>query len=81
MSNNIARRVIDSFKNIKQSPLSDRETEILRLLCDGQHYRSIAEQLFLSTHTIKSHIKNIYQKLHVHSRAEVVKKAIKDNLI
>lgn len=81
MSHNIARRVIDSFKNVNKSPLSDRETEILRLLCDGQHYRSIAEQLFLSAHTIKSHIKNIYQKLHVHSRAEVVKKAIRDNLI
>lgn len=82
MSSNIARRVIDSF-NIPTipSPLSKRETEILRLLCQGMNYRSIATELFLSSHTIKSHVKNIYRKLHVHSRAEAVSKAIKDKLL
>lgn len=82
MSTNIARKVILSFhQQVVESPLSDRETEVLQLLCDGQNYRSIAEKLFLSTHTVKSHIKNIYKKLHVNSRAEAVKKAIKDRLI
>lgn len=82
MSTNIARKVILSFQKITPpSPLSDRETEILQLLCDGMNYRSIAEKIFLSSHTVKSHIKNIYKKLHVNSRAEAVKRAIKDNLL
>ncbi len=82
MSSNIARQVINSF-NIPSipSPLSKRETEILRLLCNGMNYRSIATELFLSSHTVKTHVKNIYRKLHVHSRAEAVSKAIKDNLL
>lgn len=82
MSSNIARKVIQSFQQTTPpSPLSDRETEILQLLCDGMNYRSIAEKLFISAHTVKSHIKNIYRKLHVTSRAEAVRKAIKDKLI
>ncbi len=82
MSTNIARKVIQSFQiSTPPSPLSGRETEILQLLCKGMNYRSIAEQLYLSAHTVKSHIKNIYKKLHVNSRAEAVSKAIKDKLI
>ena len=81
MSANIARRVIQSFHNLQKSPLSDRETEILRLLSEGMNYRSVAGQIFLSPHTVKTHIKNIYQKLHVNSRAEAVRKAIEDRLI
>lgn len=81
MSMQIARRVLQSFYPTQTSPLSERETEILQLLSEGLNYRSIAEKIFLSPHTIKSHIKNIYAKLHVHSRAEAVKKAIKDKLI
>ncbi len=83
MSPAIARRVIASFHQVKttESPLSDRETEVLQLLCNGADYRQSADQLFVSTNTIKAHIKNIYKKLHVHSRAEAVKKAIKEGLI
>lgn len=81
MSMQIARRVLQSFYPTQTSPLSERETEILQLLSEGLNYRSIAEKLFLSPHTIKSHIKNIYAKLHVHTRAEAVKKAIKNKLI
>lgn len=82
MSTNIARKVILSFKkDTPPSPLSERETEILQHLCDGLNYRAIAEKLFLSAHTVKSHIKNIYRKLHVNSRAEAVSKAIKDKLL
>ena len=81
MTASIARKVIHSFHNFRPSPLSERETEILRLLSDGMNYRSIAEQIFLSAHTVKTHIKNIYKKLHVNSRAEAVKKALKDRLI
>ncbi|MEO0468744.1 MAG: LuxR C-terminal-related transcriptional regulator [Bacteroidota bacterium] len=51
------------------------------MLCNGDNYRSIAETLFVSTNTIKAHIKKIYKKLHVHTRAEAVQKAIRDRLI
>ncbi|MEM1356883.1 MAG: response regulator transcription factor [Bacteroidota bacterium] len=82
MSARIARRVVNSFKQTASpSPLSARETEILQLLCDGRNYRDIAETLFLSPHTIKTHIKNIYHKLQVHSRGEAVSKAIKEGLV
>ena len=82
MSSNIARKVIASFqKTSPPSPLTKRETEILQMLCTGMNYRTIADAIFLSAHTVKSHIKNIYKKLHVNSRAGLVKKAIKDNLL
>lgn len=82
MSPAIARKVIRSFQVPKvASTLSDREMEVLSLLCDGETYRSIAEKLFVSSNTIKAHIKNIYEKLHVHSRAEAVKKALKEGWV
>lgn len=82
MSSSIARKVIKSFHtDFKESPLSIRETEILKKLCDGKNYKVIADELFVSGNTIKMHIKNIYKKLHVHSRGEAVKKAINDRLV
>jgi len=81
MSPSVARKVAASFHNTSPSPLSDRETEILEKLCDGQNYLAIANALFISGHTVRAHIKNIYKKLQVNSRAEAVKKAIEDRLI
>ncbi|MEM7105502.1 MAG: response regulator transcription factor [Bacteroidota bacterium] len=83
MSANIARKVIQSFhaSTVAPSPLSERETEILKFLCEGQNYRTIAEKLFVSPHTVRTHIKNIYKKLHVSSRAEAVRKAVDDRLV
>lgn len=81
MSASIARKVLGSFQREQQSPLTPRETEVLGRLCDGETYTAIAEALFVSGHTIRTHIKNIYQKLHVSSRAEAVRKALKDKLI
>lgn len=82
MSGAIARRVVATFhQSPESSPLSRRETEVLRLMCDGQTYRTIAESLFVSAHTVKGHIKNIYRKLEVHTRAEAVKRALKDGLV
>lgn len=80
MSSSIARRIISSFRVI-ENPLSNRETEILRMLSKGLNYKEIAEKTFLSPHTVKSHIKNIYSKLHVGNRAEAIYKAIKQKLI
>lgn len=77
MSSHVARRVVNSFNNIK-SPmpsLSKREKEVLRLLCEGQSYRDIAKKLFVSTNTVRFHLKNIYKKLQVNSRHEAVVKA------
>ncbi|MEM6344212.1 MAG: response regulator transcription factor [Bacteroidota bacterium] len=82
MSPRIARRVIGSFhQSPVKSPLSARETEVLGLLCEGRNYRQIADQLFVSTNTVKAHIKHIYEKLHVHNRAEAVRKAMQDKLV
>lgn len=82
MSASIARRVVNSFRKPKKSSmLSEREVEVLKLLCEGENYKSIADVLFVSSNTVKSHIKNIYKKLHVHNRAEAVAKAFKDDLI
>lgn len=81
MSAVIARKVLTSFQRSSTSPLSQRETEILKHLCDGLTYTTIAEKLFVSGHTVRSHIKNIYSKLHVNSRAEAVRKAMKDKLV
>jgi len=81
MTASIARRIIGSFSTQTESPLSTREVEILRHLCDGENYKVIAEKLHISGHTVRSHFKNIYKKLHVSNRAEAVKKAINDKLI
>ncbi len=81
MSATIARRVVRSFQAKPANPLSEREQEVLGLLCEGENYRTIAEALFISTNTVKAHIKNIYEKLQVHTRAEAVSKALRDRLI
>lgn len=81
MSPGIARKVTQSFHPQSKSPLSERETEILEKLCEGQNYTSIAQALYISGHTVRAHVKNIYCKLHVNSRAELVRKAMQDRLI
>ncbi len=80
MSSQVARRIINSFRII-ENPLSDRETEVLKMLSKGMNYKEVASDIFLSPHTVKTHIKNIYSKLHVNSRAEAIYKAIKQKLI
>ena len=57
--------------------LSDREVEVLKLLVNGYDYKVIAEKLFLSTHTVRKHIANIYTKLHVSSKAQAINLAHK----
>lgn len=81
MSAAIARKVTQYFRPVVSSRLSDREIEILQLLCEGKNYTQIANKIFISGHTVRNHIKNIYQKLHVHSRAEAVNKAIKNRFV
>lgn len=61
--------------------LTRRETEILEQLSSGLNYNQIAENLFISPGTVRKHIENIYQKLHVHNKVEAVQMAIKNRLI
>jgi DNA-binding NarL/FixJ family response regulator len=79
MSSEIARRVVESFRRkakekdeAKDVRLSAREEEILVLLSKGYPNKAIADQLGLSVETIYSHLKRVYEKLHVHSRTEAV---------
>jgi DNA-binding NarL/FixJ family response regulator len=81
----IARRVLNMVTQFNQPGfdygLTEREQEILRLMVDGHNRSIIAEKLFLSPFTIGTHAKNIYSKLHVHSRGAAVAKALKERLI
>lgn len=81
MSPIIARKVVHTFQPQPSPILSPREQEVLTLLCEGDNYSTIAEKLFISGHTVRSHIKSIYQKLEVNSRAAVVRKATQNRLI
>ena len=78
MSGIIARKVAASFHKGTPEPeasvLSKRENEILALLSKGYRYKEIADLLFLSTETIRTHVRNIYEKLHVRSRTEALNK-------
>ena len=81
----IAKRVLNMFRDQNKSDtdygLSEREKEILRLLVEGFSKKQISEKIFLSHHTIDSHIRNIYAKLEVHSKGSAISKAIREKLI
>lgn len=80
MSMEIARMVIESFHKKQVYDLTEREKEVLNKVCDCKNYKTIAAELFVDINTIKFHIRNIYRKLEVHSKAEAVSKAIRENL-
>ena len=63
--------------DIENEILTDREIEILKLMVDGLDYKKIAEKLFISPHTVRTHTSKIYEKLHVNSKAEAIKMAHK----
>lgn len=75
MSMNIAKMVIRSFHKNQNSPLTKRETEILEQVANGKSRSKIAKEMFIDLETVKSHIKNIYLKLNVHSREDAIKEA------
>jgi DNA-binding NarL/FixJ family response regulator len=81
MSNIIARKVVRTFQQLGKSSkelenLSGRETEILSFVAKGYQDKEVAEKLFLSVETVRKHLRNIYQKLHVRSRTEAVLKLL-----
>lgn len=86
MSPGIARRVLDTFHQAPRATDNDyhitpRERQILELLAKGFSYRMIALELSLSIETVRRHLKNIYQKLHVQCGPEAVAKAIRERII
>jgi DNA-binding NarL/FixJ family response regulator len=86
MSPEIARRVVASFQR-QNSPdrveqaLTPHEIRILRLLAEGSSYQEVGERLRISVNTVRNYIRNIYEKLHVHTKSEAVSKALRDRLI
>ncbi len=87
MTPSIARRVLQLFKVSVQIPtneeynLTEKEKLVLQQLTEGKSYKMIASELSISTETVKTHIKNIYAKLHVHSSTEAVAKALQERII
>jgi len=86
MSSSIVRKVLSYFQqNSQQRPneytLSQRELTILKCLVNGDSYKMIADNCDISIGTVRSHINNIYKKLHINSKSEAVAKAIKERLV
>jgi DNA-binding NarL/FixJ family response regulator len=84
----IAKKVLELFRHnlqpaapSKDYNLTAQEKKVLQLLVDGKSYKLIAAELFVAFDTIKTHVKNIYSKLHVHSGTEAVSKAIRDKIV
>lgn len=79
MSGEVARRVLGHFHDQRLTThgadLSSREEDVLHALIEGHSYKAIADRLFVSVHTVRFHLHNIYKKLHVSTRAEAVAKA------
>jgi DNA-binding NarL/FixJ family response regulator len=86
MSANVARMVMEhvastNFLATEKYELTVREKDILSDLVKGYSYKMIAASLHISFETVKSHIRNIYEKLHVHNQSEAVAKAIKNRIV
>ena len=86
MSPEIARRVVTLFREIRPPERADydltpHELRLLRLLVEGHNYKTAAVELGVSYNTVCFHIKNIYDKLQVHSKSEAVSKALRNRLI
>jgi|SRR5690606_16361697 len=85
MTASVAAQVLKMFSQMnlpadKTYNLSEREREVLQLLVKGYSYKMIAAEIFIAMDTVRSHIKKIYEKLHVNSKSEAVAKAFRDKL-
>jgi DNA-binding NarL/FixJ family response regulator len=90
ISPSMASKLLSEFAAMSQrsgdpkqlgAKLTDREMQVLRLVAQGLNNKDIAEQLFISENTVKNHIRNILDKLHLHSRMEAVVYAVKEKLL
>lgn len=86
MTSSIATQVLKMFAalhNVRGEDynLSEREKQVLSLLVNGYSYKMISAEIFIAIDTVRSHIKKIYEKLHVNSKSEAVAKAFKDKIV
>ena len=86
MSPDVARRVITLFRDFRPPArasydLTPQETQLLKLMVEGHHYKTAARELDISINTVSFHLKHIYEKLQVHSKSEAVAKALRERLI
>ncbi len=89
ISPSMAVKLIDEFKQMSRTDrssvptprLTDRELEVLRLVAKGMNNREVAKQLFISENTVKNHVRNILDKLQLHSRMEAVMYAVRERLL
>jgi DNA-binding NarL/FixJ family response regulator len=86
MSPEVARRVIQLFRSVRpparaEHNLTPHETRLLQLLMEGYNYKMAAAALGVTFNTIAFHMKNVYQKLQVHSKSEAVVKAMRSGMI
>ena len=89
ISPSMAIKLLDEFKQMSRtdrqqvpSPrLTDRELEVLKLVAQGLNNREIAKRLFISENTVKNHVRNILEKLQLHSRMEAVMDAVREKLL
>jgi len=86
MSSQVARKVIRLFRKVAPRPptshdLTAQEVRLLGLLAEGYSYQGVADQLFISINTVRSHVRNVYDKLHVHSRSQAVHKALASGIL
>jgi DNA-binding NarL/FixJ family response regulator len=78
----LARRTEEEpVQQVPPPKLTDREMEVLKLVAKGMNNRDIARELFISENTVKNHVRNILEKLQIHSRMEAVMIAVRDKLI
>jgi DNA-binding NarL/FixJ family response regulator len=89
ISPSMAIKLLDEFKQMSRSDrqqvptprLTDRELEVLKLVAHGLNNREIAKRLFISENTVKNHVRNILEKLQLHSRMEAVMYAVREKLL
>lgn len=84
----MAGRLLDEFASLvrrneagEATALTRRELDVLRLMAEGMGNRAIAEHLFISENTVKNHVRNVHEKLQVHSRMEAVVRAVREGLL
>jgi DNA-binding NarL/FixJ family response regulator len=89
MTPSVAKKVFQYFQNMEKpiqkdtglEKLTERESDVLNLLTKGHTYKMVANELSVSTETVRTHIKRIYNKLHVHSNTEAVAIALKNKFV
>ncbi|RLV49891.1 DNA-binding response regulator [Nocardioides mangrovicus] len=89
ISPSMAVKLLDEFKEMSRTDkeqvptprLTDRELEVLRLVAKGLNNREVAKELFISENTVKNHVRNILEKLQLHSRMEAVMYAVREKLL